>query len=217
MIRYSRKVLTVQTWDALSLFATVTELAVTGGSRGWTSGRVFRNALRRVSGNSGVAASSESPSLKSRTEAARSRSRRRTISANLVFAEGSSTGWAGERTLLRECGFLIHASPLDAVKTCRRGTHERCGPGGWPGPHFILDFSCHGFSRIRTDHANFHITATPPHLHLKIRFLFSYTEWARMRPKKFLLFRVFRRCCATSTSLSRLVSPSPCKADLISR
>jgi hypothetical protein len=21
----------------------------------------------------------------------------------------------------------------------RRGTHEQCGPGGWPGPHFILE------------------------------------------------------------------------------
>ena len=30
----------------------------------------------------------------------------------------------------------------------RHGTHEQCGPGGWPGPHFILDFSGHRFSRI---------------------------------------------------------------------
>ena len=40
---------------------------------------------------------------------------------------------------------------------------------------------------------------------------------ARMPPKKFFSFPVFRRCCAASTSASRLVSPSRRKADSIFR
>ena len=34
-----------------------------------------------------------------------------------------------------------HISSPQAMNT--RGTfHERCGPGGWPGPHFICSASC---------------------------------------------------------------------------
>jgi hypothetical protein len=72
--------------------------------------------LRRVSGNSGVAASSESPSLKSWTGAARFRSRSRSISANLglqiVCVQGVPVN-------VRSFGSAVsrfHISPLKAVK-----------------------------------------------------------------------------------------------------
>jgi len=54
----------------LSLLAAETKLAVTGDARGGSIGRVCRNARRRVGLNAGVAASSESPSVKGRTGAA---------------------------------------------------------------------------------------------------------------------------------------------------
>ena len=66
----------------------------------------FRNALRCVPGNSGVAASSESPSLKSWTGAARLLNRSGPMFANLEFADGLPAGCPSERALLRECGFL---------------------------------------------------------------------------------------------------------------
>ena len=66
--------------------------------------------------NSGVAASSESPSLKSRTDAARSRSRRRTISANLVFADDRLQGGPANGRSFGSAVSWIHASPLNAVK-----------------------------------------------------------------------------------------------------
>ncbi len=41
-----------------------------------------------------------------------------------------------KRAFLRERGFAnAHLAAYRGVD--RRGTHEQCGPGGWPGPHFI--------------------------------------------------------------------------------
>jgi hypothetical protein len=72
--------------------------------------------LRRVSGNSGVAASSESPSLKSWTGAARFRSRSRSISANLGLQIDCVQGVPVNVRSLGSAVSRFHISPLKAVK-----------------------------------------------------------------------------------------------------
>jgi hypothetical protein len=72
--------------------------------------------LRRVSGNSGVAASSESPSLKSWTGAARFRSRSRSISANLGLQIDCVQGVPVNVRSLGSAVSRFHISPLNTVK-----------------------------------------------------------------------------------------------------
>lgn len=146
----------------------------------------------------------------------RFRNRRRSMSVNLVFADESPAGCAGRRAFLRERGFPGHTSPLQCGETAGVALTEQCGPGGWPGPRLFWT-SCHGSSRIHTDKAKRIHQGCNHKWHLIIRFLFSYTGQARMRPEKFSLFPVFRRHRWTSTSAPRLISRSNFEANFLSR
>ena len=107
----------------------------------------------------------------------------------------------------------IHASPLYAVIPVDVALTSNAAQVAGLGRIYFWT----SWPRIRTDRASSHPHANVINLHLKIRFLFSYTGSARMQPKKIILFPVFRRYCATSTSTSRLVSASHFKANFIFR
>jgi len=52
------------------------------------------------------------------------------------FVDRFASSVRQKRALLRERGFAsVHLAAKRGVD--RRGTHERCGPGGWPGPHLF--------------------------------------------------------------------------------
>jgi hypothetical protein len=108
----------------------------------------FQDALRCVAGNSGVAASSDSPSFKSWTYAVRLRSHCRSKSADhhlrINFRDQDSRvdclQSAPETCVPSGTRFCEHTPHRLVRRSDRRGTHEQCGPGGWPGPHLFCSW-----------------------------------------------------------------------------
>ena len=124
-------------------------------------------------GNSGVAASSESPSLKSWTGAARFRSRSRSISANLGLQIDCVQGVPVNVRSLGSAVSRLHISPLNTVKPVDIALTSNAAQVAGLGRIFI------GLClRLSPDRTRKRPAITPgPHLylHLIIRFLFSYT------------------------------------------
>jgi len=89
-----------------------------------------------------------------------------------------------KRAFLRERGFAnAHLAAYRGVD--RRGTHEQCGPGGWPGPHFIFGSS----SPLSLDqNANrVDLCHRLGDGHRRVRFLFSYAATERRRHDRYRL------------------------------
>jgi hypothetical protein len=127
-------------------------------------------------------------------------------------------GCFSKRVLLREYGFCIHTSPLNAVKPVGVALTSNAAQVAGLGRIYFVVFR-HAFFANSPGSRRLPLSRRrlPPYSYLIIRFLFSYTDHARMPPKKFFGFPVFRGCRRTSTSASRLVSASRCKTDFIFR